>query len=37
MQWLIKWEELVTRTLLHNGVATPSFNKLSASQKVIRN
>jgi hypothetical protein len=35
MQWLIKWEELVTRTLLHNGVATPSFNKLSASQKVI--
>ncbi|CAF0852137.1 unnamed protein product [Adineta steineri] len=33
MQWLIKWEELVTRTLLHNGVATPSFNKLSASQK----
>jgi hypothetical protein len=37
MQWLIKWEELTTRTLLHNGVATPSFNKLSASQKVIRN
>lgn len=35
MQWLIKWEELVTRTLLHNGVATPSFNKLTASQKVI--
>jgi hypothetical protein len=35
MQWLIKWEELTTRTLLHNGVATPSFNKLSASQKVI--
>jgi hypothetical protein len=35
MQWLIKWEELVTRTLLHNGVATPSFNKLSSSQKVI--
>jgi hypothetical protein len=34
MQWLIKWEELTTRTLLHNGVATPSFNKLSASQKV---
>ena len=34
MQWLIKWEELITRTLLHNGVATPSFNKLSASQKV---
>ncbi|CAF1086005.1 unnamed protein product [Adineta ricciae] len=33
MQWLIKWEELITRTLLHNGVATPSFNKLSASQK----
>lgn len=33
MQWLIKWEELTTRTLLHNGVATPSFNKLSASQK----
>ncbi len=35
MQWLIKWEELTTRTLLHNGVATPSFNKLSTSQKVI--
>jgi hypothetical protein len=35
MQWLIKWEELTTRTLLHNSVATPSFNKLSASQKVI--
>jgi len=35
MQWLIKWEELTTRTLLHNGVATPSFNKLSSSQKVI--
>lgn len=34
MQWLIKWEELTTRSLLHNGVATPSFNKLSASQKV---
>ena len=37
MQWLIKWEELTTRTLLHNGVATPSFNKLSASQKVKMN
>jgi hypothetical protein len=36
MQWLIKWEELTTRTLLNNGVATPSFNKLSTSQKVIR-
>ena len=34
MQWLIRWDELTTRTLLHNGVATPSFNKLSASQKV---
>jgi len=34
MQWLIKWEELTTRTLLHNGVATPSFNKLTSSQKV---
>ena len=34
MQWLIKWEELTTRTLLHNSVATPSFNKLSSSQKV---
>lgn len=35
MQWLIKWEDLTTRTLLHNGVATPSFNKLSSSIKVI--
>lgn len=35
MQWLIKWEELTTRTLLHNGVATPSFNKLTSSQKDI--
>ncbi len=34
MQWLIKWEEVTTRTLLHNIVATPSFNKLSSSQKV---
>ena len=34
MQWLIKWEELSTRTLLHNTVATPSFNKLSLSQRV---
>ncbi|CAF3458292.1 unnamed protein product [Rotaria socialis] len=33
MQWLIKWEDLTTRTLLHNGVATPSFNKLSSSLK----
>ncbi|CAM4838878.1 unnamed protein product, partial [Rotaria magnacalcarata] len=33
MQWLIKWEDLTTRTLLHNGVATPSFNKLSSSVK----
>jgi hypothetical protein len=33
MQWLIKWEEVTTRTLLHNIVATPSFNKLSSSQK----
>jgi hypothetical protein len=35
MQWLIKWEELSTRRLLHNNVATPSFPKLSLSQKVI--
>ncbi|CAF0726875.1 unnamed protein product [Rotaria sordida] len=33
MQWLIKWEDLTTRTLLHNGVVTPSFNKLSSSLK----
>ncbi|CAF3305786.1 unnamed protein product [Rotaria socialis] len=33
MQWLIKWEELSGRTLLHNSVATPSFHKLSLSQK----
>ncbi len=35
MQWLIKWEELAGRTLLHHIVATPSFHKLSLSQKVI--
>ncbi|CAF1082671.1 unnamed protein product [Didymodactylos carnosus] len=31
MQWLLKWEELSSRIVL-NGV-TPSFNKLSTSQK----
>ncbi|CAF1599336.1 unnamed protein product [Adineta ricciae] len=35
MQWLIKWEELSSRTLLHNNVATPSFHKLSLSQKEL--
>ncbi|CAF1276151.1 unnamed protein product [Rotaria sp. Silwood1] len=33
MQWLIKWEELSGRALLHNNVATPSFHKVSLSQK----
>jgi hypothetical protein len=34
MQWLIKWEELSARTLLHNSAGRPSFHKLSFSQKV---
>ncbi|CAF0987530.1 unnamed protein product [Adineta steineri] len=33
MQWLIKWDELSTQTLLRNHVARPSFHKLSLSQK----
>ena len=34
MQWLIKWEELTTQTLLQHRVTTPSFHKLSLSQNV---